>query len=61
MPDASVASSACGSGTQDSATPWFELLWASPDELGALVEPFGWRLADVRPDGAAYAAELRRS
>ena len=45
----------------EAATPWFELLWASPDELAALVEPLGWPLVDVRSNGAVYAAELRRS
>ena len=45
----------------DAATPWFELLWASPEELGALAGSCGWELVDVHSFGASYAAELRPS
>ena len=44
---------------QMTATPWFELLWASPEELDDTASVFGWRVADTHELGAAYAAELR--
>ena len=41
------------------ATPWFDLLWCSIDELAELCEPTPWRVADVYP-GPLYAVVLRR-
>ena len=41
------------------ATDWFGLLWASADELGAVVAAHGWAVTDVvSGPGALYAAEL---
>lgn len=44
---------------RSAATPWFELVWASPEELEDNVATFGWGVVDVLETGAAYAAELR--
>jgi len=44
---------------QLAATPWFEVLWAAPEELDATARAFGWRLVDAFELGPAYAAELR--
>lgn len=44
---------------QMTATPWFELLWASPNELDETARASGWRVTDTHEVGAAYAAELR--
>jgi SAM-dependent methyltransferase len=41
------------------ATPWFELLNVSPEEMAALAEPAGWRLTSVVPSGgSSYLAAL---
>jgi SAM-dependent methyltransferase len=40
------------------ATPWWEILWVSPDELSELCASNGWRVADLLP-GSVYCAELR--
>ena len=45
----------------DLATPWFDYLFVSKDELAMLVEDTGWRLADTVDDGSAqYVAVLER-
>ena len=45
----------------DLETPWFDYLFVSKDELAALVEDTGWRLADTVDDGSAqYVAVLER-
>ena len=44
---------------QAAATPWFELVWASPEELAGRAGSLGWSVVDVHEAGAAYAAELR--
>jgi SAM-dependent methyltransferase len=44
---------------QLAATPWFELVWASPDELEDSAEAFGWNVVAIHETGAVYAAELR--
>jgi hypothetical protein len=45
----------------DLATPWFDYLFVSKDELATLVEDTGWRLADTVEDGSAqYVAVLER-
>ena len=44
---------------QAAATPWFELVWASPDELQETAKAFGWIVVDVEEAGPFYAAELR--
>lgn len=41
------------------ASPWFELLWMSIEELGALVESHGWRITDSL-QGLMYAVVLER-
>jgi len=42
------------------ATAWFGLLWASPDELAAVAADAGWAVTDtVVGAGPLYAAELR--
>ena len=40
-------------------TPWFDILWASSDELDALARQYGWHIAAIERDGFIYAAELR--
>lgn len=44
---------------RNQATDWFELLWLSPAELGALAREHGWDLVATRPQGILYGAELR--
>jgi SAM-dependent methyltransferase len=41
------------------ATPWFDLLWCSIEELADLCEATPWRIADVYP-GPLYAVVLKR-
>jgi SAM-dependent methyltransferase len=41
------------------ATPWFDLLWCSIDELVDLCGSTEWRVADVYP-GSLYAVVLKR-
>lgn len=45
---------------RDIATPWFDYLFCSPQELAGLVAPHGWQLEDVRTSGMAYSTRLRR-
>jgi SAM-dependent methyltransferase len=40
------------------ATPWFSLLWLSPDELAEVAATSGWTVTDLLP-GPTYCAELR--
>lgn len=41
------------------ATPWFDVLWCSPEELDRLTSATPWRLTDVqRGSGPSYAAVL---
>ncbi len=40
------------------ATPWFTLLWLSPDELSGVAAASGWTVVDVLPS-TVYCAELR--
>lgn len=43
------------------ATPWFDYLFVSKDELAKVVEGTGWRLADTVEDGSAqYVAVLEK-
>jgi SAM-dependent methyltransferase len=42
------------------ATGWFDLLWMSITELGELVAPAGWRIAEVLP-GPVFGAVLART
>lgn len=44
---------------QLAATPWFELVWASPKELEETAEAHGWSVVAIHETGAAYAAELK--
>lgn len=41
------------------ASPWFEWLTMSPDELADVIAPHGWRIAETMP-GVQYAAVLNR-
>jgi len=43
------------------ATPWFEHLMASRDDMAAIASTAGWRLADVIGDGDDYVGVLERS
>jgi SAM-dependent methyltransferase len=45
---------------QDMATPYFDYLFVSLDELRSLLSGTEWTLQDVEPEGAMYAAVLRR-
>ena len=44
---------------QHLATSWFDLLWASPEELGEICATHGWVLAETEYSGILYAADLR--
>jgi hypothetical protein len=47
---------------RDTATAWFDYLFATVDELRSLLEGTGWRLEQVEVgEGAGYAALLRRA
>ena len=46
---------------QDLATPWFDYLFTSVDELRGLLAGSGWTLAQVEPAGPHYVALLRRT
>jgi hypothetical protein len=43
---------------RDYAAPWFDYLIASPEEVEALVEGTGWRVARVIPGEPLYVAVL---
>ncbi len=43
------------------ATPWYDVLFASRDELTRLVAETGWRVARFVDDGAGYVAVLERT
>lgn len=44
------------------ATPWFDYLFVGPDELSALVEGTGWRLATtIADDEPVYVAVLEKA
>ena len=44
------------------ATPWFDYLIVSPDEMRSLVEGTGWRVArTIDGDGRLYAAVLEKA
>lgn len=45
---------------QDIATPYFDYLFASADELRALLAGTEWTLIEYEPDEPAYAAILRK-
>jgi hypothetical protein len=46
---------------REHATPWFDYLFASPDELGDLVAGTGWRIARRLDDGGPfYVAVLEK-
>ena len=45
---------------RDVATPWFDLLWCSLEELAQICEPAGWTITDVFP-GWLYGVVLERS
>ena len=42
------------------ATPWFNLLWCSLEELAELCEPAGWTITEVFP-GALYGVVLQHA
>jgi SAM-dependent methyltransferase len=42
------------------ATPWFDYLFCSPEQLAELARPHGWRLAEVRGQAGPYVAVLQR-
>jgi SAM-dependent methyltransferase len=42
------------------ASPWFDLLWCSVDELADLCRPGPWRIAEVLP-GSLYGVILKRT
>ena len=46
---------------EDMATPWFDYLVTSGEELEALLNGSGWRLEHSETDGASYVALLRHS
>ncbi len=46
---------------QDLATPWFDYLFTSVDELRALLAGSGWRLEHYEEAGAHYIGLLRRA
>jgi SAM-dependent methyltransferase len=46
---------------RDLATPWFDYLMVSPDELAALAEPAGWRIARVLDSDDTYVAVLEKA
>jgi len=41
------------------ATPWFDLLWVSIDELRAIVEPLGWEMTSDWHDGPLQTVILK--
>jgi hypothetical protein len=43
---------------RDYATPWFDYLIASPEEMEALVDGTGWRVGRVVPGEPLYVAVL---
>jgi SAM-dependent methyltransferase len=45
---------------RDLATPWFDYLMVSPDELRQLAEPAGWRVARTLESDDAYVAVLEK-
>lgn len=46
---------------EDLATPWFDYLFTSVEELEALLNGSDWRLEHCERDGASYVALLRHS
>lgn len=48
---------------ETTATPWFDLLTVSPDEMREVLGPSPWDLREVvaRDEGGGYVAELRKS
>jgi hypothetical protein len=46
---------------RDLATPWFDYLMVSQDELRALVEPAGWRVARTLDSDDTYVAVLEKA
>ena len=40
------------------ATPWFDLLWLSLDELRAITEPLGWPVAEHAEEGPLFSVVL---
>jgi SAM-dependent methyltransferase len=45
---------------RDLATPWFDYLMVSPDELRNLAEPAGWNVARILESDDTYLAVLER-
>lgn len=43
------------------ATPWWEYLFMSPDELRALTADTGWEIVDQLSDASVYAVRMRLS
>ena len=41
------------------ATPWFDYLFVTLDELAELLIPTRWRIEETQVDGAQYAVVLR--
>jgi SAM-dependent methyltransferase len=46
---------------RDQATPWFDYLMVSPDELRELAEPAGWRVARILDSDDTYVAVLEKA
>lgn len=46
---------------RDLATPWFDYLMVSPDELRELAEPAGWRVARIIESDDTYVAVLEKA
>jgi hypothetical protein len=42
------------------ATPWFDYLFLSPEELERLVTGTGWRVANIHAGDVQYLAVLSR-
>ncbi len=44
------------------ATPWFDYLMVSPDEMRGILDGTGWRVRELYPsDGPSYAAVIEKS
>jgi SAM-dependent methyltransferase len=43
------------------ATPWFDYLMVSPDELRTLAEPAGWKIARILESDDTYVAVLEKA
>jgi hypothetical protein len=46
---------------RDLATPWFDYLMVSPDELRELAEPAGWTVGRILDSDDTYVAVLEKA